>query len=76
MEYEDKVTLITKAYIFKDSYLTTLSVSMLLIVTDGKINEYRAVDGMRIGRGYRSILRKHSTLPLRSLRISHDLIWN
>jgi hypothetical protein len=56
--------LISKKYCIFLSYLTRLSVSSLYSVDDRMINEYRAVSGMRIGRGGRSTWRKPSPLPV------------
>jgi hypothetical protein len=38
-------------------------------------DEYRAVGGMRIGRGNRSTLRKYATVPLCPPQIPYDLTW-
>jgi hypothetical protein len=46
----------------EDGYLMTLSVSRLYS-TDDKISDCRAADGMRIGRGNRSTLRKPALTP-------------
>jgi hypothetical protein len=59
--------------IFFVGYLTTLSASRLHSDGDKTINEYGAVDGMRIGRGNRSTPRKPALLSFYPQPVPHDL---
>jgi hypothetical protein len=57
-------------------YLTALSVSRLLSVGGGVINECGAVGGMSVCRGNRNTLRKPVSVSLCPSEIPHDLTWD
>jgi hypothetical protein len=56
-------------------YLTTLSESILHSVGDKMIQEYGAVDGIRIGKRNPSARGKLTPMPLSEPQIPHGLTW-